>query len=188
MWSTSERRFIPTVKPALFAFQKQICTYLWRPDCPPTHRMTQCWVCMCVCACTSVCVCVWAERRESALVYLWWDEGKDWVVFEHLWTVPVLFISLLMACHSMALRLCWLDIRLYKSQVPFFYSRDRPKSPVHTSRNASLQQPIWLHTDSQHFPPLEDFCSRVNLTAVNANFGRKLGLNWSFAFTLDMLV
>lgn len=137
---------IPTVNPSLVTFQKENCMFLWGLDRPPTPCMTQHWVSVC------------GPRRGvgSGLFMAGWGA---WVVFEHLWTASLLFISVLMACCSPALRLCWLDVRLcwfQKSLVPF-YSRDWSMSSIQMSRNARLKLPILTVCDLSAFPAWDCF-------------------------------
>lgn len=137
---------IPTVNPSLVTFQIASCMCLWGLDRPPTPCMTQHWVSVC------------GPRRGvgSGLFMAGWG---DWVVFEHLWTASLLFISVLMACCSPALRLCWLDVRLcwfLKSLVPF-YSRDWSMSSIQMSRNARLRLPIFTVCELSAFPAWDCF-------------------------------
>lgn len=131
-------KYFNGVKPSLVTFQEEICMYLWGPvHLRPVWLSTEC-----------VCVCVWAE--QSALVF----HGRDWVVFEHLWTASLLFASVLMVRHSRLsdwadwISDCWFHRSL-------FIVGAWPMSSIQTriqSRNASPTSLIFTIYELPAFP------------------------------------
>lgn len=130
---------------------------------------------------TTVCV-GWTE--ESVLVYSWLDEGKDWVVFEHLWTASLLFISVLMAWCSPALTLAdWMSdcVDSRRAWCLFIAKTDQyhqlishPDEQKCTSWVAYIYC-MWIVS-----------ISCMNLTTLKA-LHQVENLNWWFGYTLVVL-